>query len=338
MDNSVFVLCKQDNVDNVIIERLHICTWDINNNKHFTEYGFEITRGQLQKLNIAIALPKVQSLNDFRCLCPNVSDTNNCRFIFNSDIEEIKPITGNPSFGNNISLSNDRKIAILPINSDFITLDNNILLIDLDIPEQANPTIYFRFLIKSDSPAFAFSKNEVSKKIINYDIRVNECRTASPEIAQLQQRGYHAMQIKKCFCFHIIPNTYNVEFVNGNKLKTIRSLEQVGFNKYLGDIRNSENISLKEHQYNIVFCKQENLSNYSFFSVYSKDHIGDAQVILALFANILCSLLFAAGGLHSKISNTELSYWQRVPIEYWIALTILIILTIYLLFRFIVKK
>ena len=32
MDNSVFVLCKQNNA---IIERLHIRTWDINNNKHY---------------------------------------------------------------------------------------------------------------------------------------------------------------------------------------------------------------------------------------------------------------------------------------------------------------
>lgn len=330
MGNSVFVLCKQDN--NVIVERLHICTWDINNNKHFTEYGFEIIRGPLRKLNIAIALPELKSLNDFRCLCSNVSDTNNCRFIFNSDIEEIKPINGNPTFGNNISLSNDRKIAILPINPDLIALKNNILQIELEINEQANETIYFRFLIKSDNPAFAFSKNTVSKKIINYDIRVNECRTASPEIARLQQKGYNAMQIKKCFCFHIIPNTYNVEFVNSNKLKTIRSLEQVGFNKYLGDLKDSEGISLNEHQYNIVFCKQESLSNYSFFSVYSKDHIGDAQVILALFANILCSLLFAAGNLHSKVSNTEIPYLQRVPAEYWIASAVLIVLMMYLLY------
>lgn len=329
MENSVFVLCKQDKVT---IERLHICTWDINNNKHFTEYGFEIARGELRKLSIAIELPELQSLDNFRCLCSNISDTNNCRFIFNSDIEEIKPINGNPSFGNNITLSNDRKIAILPINSDSITLKNNILQIELDITEQAKETIYFRFLIKSKNPAFAFSKNEVSKKIINYDIRINECRTASPEIAKLQQNGYKTMLIKKCFCFHIIPNTYNVEFVNSNKLKTIRSLEQIGFNKYLGEIKNSEKISLKEHQYNIVFSKQEDLSSYSFFSVYSKDHIGDAQVILALFANILCSLLFAAGSLHSEALNMGISYWQCVPTEYWFAFAILIILAVFLPF------
>ena len=49
MDNSVFILCKQSNV---MIERLHICTWDIDDKQFFTEYGFEIARGELKKLNI----------------------------------------------------------------------------------------------------------------------------------------------------------------------------------------------------------------------------------------------------------------------------------------------
>ncbi len=330
MDNSVFILCKQSNV---MIERLHICTWDIDDKQFFTEYGFEIARGELKKLNIAIDLPAIRDINDFKCLSQNVSEINNCRFIFNSDIEEVKPINGNPRFGNNITLANDRKIAILPIQMDYVSLSGNILQIELDIPEQSYNIIYFRFLIKSKKTAFAYIRKEISKKIINYDVRINECRTASSEVCNLQTKGYLTMPIQRCFCFHIIPNTYNIAFVNSNKLKTIRGLELVGFNQYLGEIKNSENISLKEHQYNIVFCKQEKLSNYSFFSVYSKDYIGDVQVILALSANILCSLLFAAGGLHSKCSNLELSYWERIPIEYWIAFVILILLIGYFVFR-----
>lgn len=330
MDNSVFILCKQNSVR---IERLHICTWDIDDKQFFTEYGFEINRNSLKKLNVAIALPAIKSIDDFKCLFQNISEINNCRFIFNSDIEEVKPINGNPRFGNNVTLTNNRQLAILPIQTDLVTIDNNILKIELDIPDQSYPTIYFRFLVKSEKKAFIYINKEISKKIINYDIRINECRTASPDVCNLQTKGYIPMPIQRCFCFHIIPNTYNIDFINSNKLKTIRSLEFVGFNQYLGEIKDTENISLKEHLYNIVFCKQENLSNYSFFSVYSKDYIGDVQIILAIAANLICSLLFAAGALHTSISDPQKSYWERIPIEYWSAVGILILLIVYFGFK-----
>lgn len=324
MENSTFILCKQEGVT---IERLHICTWDLGGKKYFTEYGLEINRSVLKKLSISIVLPEKITRDDIKCLAQNVSDTNNCRFLFNSDIENSTPINGNPAFGVNISLCRDRKLSILPIeNCIKLSKDKQCLQLDLDIPDQAYSTIYFRFLIKSKKSSFSFEKKEISKKIINYDIRINECRTAPQGVNTLQRKGYYVVPIRKCFCFHIIPNTYNIDFVNSSKLKTVRGLELVSFDKYLGDTIKNEKISLKEDAYNIVFCKQENQPNYSFFSTYSKDYIGDIQIILALSANILCSLLFAAGGLHSKVLDFTMPYWKRIPVEYWIAFAILVAL------------
>lgn len=322
MNNSVFILCKQDQVT---VERLHICTWDISKAKYFTEYGVEIKRGELKTLNLAIALPKIKDPKDCICLYPNISEINNCRFIFNSDIEEIKPIDGNPQRGNNVKFREGRKITILPIGNKLELLEEGVLQIELNIPEQACEIVYFRFLVKSKEPAFSSLKKEVSTKIITYDVRVNECRTASSRVQEFQDK-YNIINVEKCFCFHIMPNTYTVDFLDGNKLKTIRGLETDQFDSYLKKTKEAKNINLKSQEYNIVFCKQEGLPNYSFFSVYRKEYIGNSQLILALGANLFCSLLFALGSLHPQTPN--ISFFDRIPVEYWVACGVFVALLV----------
>lgn len=324
MDHSVFILCKQEQVQ---IKRLHICTWDMQGAKYFTEYGLEISRGSLNTLDLSIALPEIATREDCICLYPNVSEGNNCRFIFNSDIQWIGPIDGNPKRGVNVTLCCDRTITLLPLG-DSIQVKDKILYIELDIPQQAKDVIYIRFLIRSKNPAFSFVKKEISTKIINYDVRVNECRTASFSVQKIQQKGYKVIPIEKCFCFHIIPNTYTVDFLDHNKLKTIRSLEAAEFNAYLEKIKEAEKIKLEPREYNIVFCKQERLPNYSFFSVYRKEYIGNSQLILALGANLLCSLLFALGGLRAQTVDPDTPFLCRIPGEYWVAFGVFVALLV----------
>lgn len=332
MNKSVFILCKQDKVS---IERLHICTWSIMSDKFLTEYGFEIDRGNLKKLDLLVVLPAIDSQKGFNCLYKNISDTDNCRFIFNADIKTAEPISGNTDFGIKFSFYNNREFTILPIGDNF-TLKNKNLQITLEIPEQAGNIIYVRFLIKSIEPAFAYIQKGISKKIIHYDVRINECRNTTVDVINAQKHGYKFLSINRCFCFHIIPSTYNIDFINNNNLKTVRGLESINFNNYLKKLKQEEKINLKDYEYNIVFCKQEKKENYSFFSVYSKEYIGNSQITLALVINILCNLLFAAGGLHKKVGDFSLSYWKRIPVEYWIALVSLVLLVcIPFLFHFI---
>jgi len=331
MEESVFILCKQDEIS---IERLHICTWSITSNKFLTEYGFEIDRGNLKKLDLLVTLPKIKSTADCKCLYKNISNTDNCQFIFNADIEKTQPINGNPNFGTKFSFSNDRELTILPIG-DKLTLKNKNLQITLEIPEQAGNIVYIRFLVKSVEPAFAYIQKGISKKIIHYDVRVNECRNITENVVKAQQSGYKFLPIRRCFCFHIIPSKYNIDFINSNNLKTVRGLESINFNNYLKQLKGDEKIELKEHEYNIIFCKQESKENYSFFSIYSKEYISNSQIILAITTNIVCSLLFAAGGLHTKVQDITSPYWQRVPVEYWIALVLLVCVPF--LFHFIGK-
>ena len=337
MDNFVYILSKQPNL---IIERLHICTWTIERNTYFTEYGLEIHRGDLKKIELQMALPLPEQLNkyNFKCLYNNIIDTENCRFIFNAEIKDISPINGQTPFGTRIDFNNDRKITALPIELlDNVKIDESTKTLSLSIDtsnEQISDTIYVRFLIKTEQSAFAYEKKEVTRMIITNEVRVNECRTASESVIKLQKKTYKPVVINRCFCFNIIPNSYSIDFIDDTKLKTIRGLEAVGFSRYLDSLKTEFNLSLKEHEYNIVFCKQENKENkpihYSFFTRYSKEYIGNIQIGIAVAVNIFCSLLFAAGSLH-KVAM-DVPYWQRIVWEYYVAFAILIALIIYLLY------
>lgn len=337
MDNYIYILSKQSAL---LIERLHICTWSIEKDTYFTEYGLEIQRNQLKQIDIEmqLPLPNVLDGDNFKCLYNNIINVENCRFIFNADVKELSPINGKAPFGTRIDFKNDRKITALPLelNENIkINPKTNTLNITLDTSDdQITDTIYIRFLIKTKEPAFSFEKKEITRRIITHEVRVNECRTASESVIKLQKKNYETILVNQCFCFHIIPHNYNIDFIDDKKLKTIRSLEASGFNNYLGDLKDTFKLSLKEHDYNIIFCKQENSDkdkskNYSFFSRYSKEYIGNVQIGIAIAVNILCSLLFAAGNLHEV--DMEQSFWCRMAIEYYFAFGILILLIIYLL-------
>lgn len=65
-------------------------------------------------------------------------------------------------------------------------------------------------------------------------------------------------------------------------------METDSFNKYLKDIE-----TIDKDKYMIVFLKLKGNENYSFFTTFVKEHIGNKQIIFAILANIFCSLLFA---------------------------------------------
>ena len=342
MDNFLYILSKQS----LVIERLHICTWSIDKKSYFTEYGLEIKRADLKKIELQIALPLPKQLDEtnFKCLYNNIIDSENCRFIFNAEIKAISPINGQISFGTRIEFNNDRKITALPLDfSDNVLIDKdtNTLGITIDVSDtQISETIYVRFLIKTDQPAFAYEKKEVTRRIITHEIRVNECRTASNSVIRLQKKSYKPVSINKCFFFNIIPSTYGIDFIDSTKLKSIRGLEAMGFNRYLDSLKKEFDLSLSEHKYNIIFCKQENKdgspTHYSFFSRYSKEYIGNVQIGVAISINILCGLLFAAGSLH-EVDMTA-SFFCRIAVEYYAAFAILLGLILYLAYCRFLRK
>ena len=97
----------------------------------------------------------------------------------------------------------------------------------------------------------------------------------------------------------------------------------------MGEIATQEGIKLSSNHYNIIFSKQEKCVDYSFFMVFYKEYISNKQLAVAVFANILCSLLFALSAFRTKRIE-EIEWYKQIPMEYCLAIVILIILVLYL--------
>ena len=161
-----------------------------------------------------------------------------------------------------------------------------------------------------------------------YDFKINETRNLPQDIYELKKNnGLEICKVKKAFCLHAIPENFVFSFVDSSKLKNIRKLESIAFQRYLPEI---ERIS--KDCYNIMFLKDDNSDNkegYSLFTICTEETIGSQQIALAIGANILCSLLFALSSLRF-IRNPNIEWYCQIPWEYWTALGILLILCIYL--------
>ncbi len=321
MNRNISILSKKDGVS---IERLHVVTWDIKSKNDYTEYGLEINIGSVEpdELVLKLSLPCLPSNSeDIISLDKNLSDLENCRFIFNSDVRQVTPIGFGGVSGNTVTFDKDRKITIL--SSQDMKISKDVLEIKISNLESIQvEVVYLRFLVKSSQAPFQTKKNEISRRMINYDVRVNESRTASEGVKQLQKDGFSFMSVKSCFCLHIIPVEYSMGVIDSTKLKEMRELESESFEKYLGEIARKEEVVLKPSSYNIVFYKQKYRENYSFFSVFYEETLTNTQLGIAIVVNIISTSLFAFYELRTKV-NPGLK-WDQTPCEYRIALFVIV--------------
>lgn len=90
MENSFFIYAQQANV--IKIERLHLCSWEFNNNSSLVEFGFEVSKESLhtESLTISLFIPWVESSCETKDLYEKLSIADNSRFIFNDSINESK--------------------------------------------------------------------------------------------------------------------------------------------------------------------------------------------------------------------------------------------------------
>jgi len=73
----------------------------------------------------------------------------------------------------------------------------------------------------------------------------------------------------------------------------------------------------------IVFLKSKGNENYSFFTTFVKEHIGNKQIIFAVLANIACSLILAYDKLFTLIPDDVKYYISIFPWWGWLVLVIL---------------
>lgn len=320
MDNTYFILTNKP----IAIERLHICTWDFNNSKAAIEIGIEFSATPYSKdVAFKLSLPFLKEADTAICLMDSlIRDDDNSKFIFNDTIKANKPIKGDKRNGSIIEFQS-RTLSILPIKEVAIE-DGVCSFIVKDINQSLKN--YIRLLIQTDISNLAVIRNGITKKTYIYDFKINEKRNLPNKINDLINQNYIiCSSIKSCFCFHVIPSNYNISYLDSSKLKNIRILEADAFNRYLPIDK-----EMKQDDCLIVFNKVSNAfdGNYSFFSEFEQETIGNKQIILAIAANIACSLLFGIYTLRNWVKGDK--WYDFLPWEFGVAIIILVIFILYL--------
>ena len=321
MNNTYFILSTKA----IVIERLHICTWDFINSKAAFEIGMEFMPNPLAKnVEIILSLPFLKKTDKATCLMDSlIRDDDNCKFIFNDTIKANKPINGDKRNGAIVEFNSRNSLSLLPVKK--LDVKEGVCSFTVDNLSQTTKN-YVRLYVQTTVHNLAVVKKGIAKTSYIYDIKVNEKRNMPDYINELLNNGFVLCnKINACFCFHVIPSYYNISYLDNNKLKNIRILESEAFNKYLP---NTEKMGNNESL--IVFNKSGKATDgtHTFFSEFEKETIGNKQIVLAVGANVLCSLLF---GIYSLRDCVKVGKWYEwLPWEFWFAIAVLIVLMGYM--------
>lgn len=334
MDNSLFLLHSKIESETKHIERMQICTWDIRNKKTCIEIGIEFCKDSLQtekSYNMFFFAPWISEKCKIESLHEKFSDSDNAQFIFNEVVESISPIDGNKHNGSIISFKNsERKIAAL--NVSCCIENGGVLNMTFTNKSAKDAHPYIRFLIQTYEKTFALFKGSISKNIFIFDFKINEKRNMPQKIIEtIDKKNLECSDIQKTLMLHVIPNTYEVIFVDDKKLSNIRNLETNFFRKYLPHIEGINNDS-----YITTFYKDDNKQSYSFFSIFSEEKIGAKQIIMAILINILCSAVIAFSDIR-KIFENEPFAFGKLPIEYKMLSFLIVILVGTFLIKWIIN-
>ena len=310
MNNAIFILTDQP----VDIDRLHICTWDLHG-KGALEIGIEFDlrekKNQTDKVEFLLSLPFIGKEDKVLCLARTLLTENsaNCKFIFNDTVKKVISIGDSPANGGVVEFKGRDPLAILPIlcssieDGKYVFTVENLDKIKVDVPKAK---AYIRFLIETQLEKFVVVHSGITKNSYLYDLKINEMRNIPDSINLCINHGkYICDKIRSCFCMHVVPSDYYLTYADSNKLKNIRILENDAFNRYLVGLH------ALEDEYIILFQKDQTketdeLKSYSFFTEFEKERLGSEQIIYAVFANLVCSLII--GIFPAKISE-ELGHW-----------------------------
>ena len=310
MNNAIFILTDQP----VDIDRLHICTWDLHG-KGELEIGIEFDlrekKNQTDKVEFLLSLPFIGKEDKVLCLARTLLTENsaNCKFIFNDTVKKVISIGDSPANGGVVEFKGRDPLAILPIlcssieDGKCVFTVENLDKIKVDVPKAK---AYIRFLIETQLEKFVVVHSGITKNSYLYDLKINEMRNIPDSINLCINHGkYICDKIRSCFCMHVVPSDYYLTYADSNKLKNIRILENDAFNRYLVGLH------ALEDEYIILFQKDQTketneLKSYSFFTEFEKERLGSEQIIYAVFANLVCSLII--GIFPAKISE-ELGHW-----------------------------
>lgn len=320
--NTIYLLSNQGNLT---VEKFHFCTWDVRDENTFVEAGVCIKKdtNTLENIDFFLALPFLTDQTTTESLHTNLANTANYRFIFNEIAEHTESINGDIRNGCIITIGNgandaDKKYAIVPVTCD--VMDNhNMVKMSIRRPAGTYGHMYFRILIKISRKTIAETIRSITKRTYVYDIKVNEARNIPDDVfTYKQEHNLTLLKIQKTFCLHCVPSEYELGFSDSAKLKNVRKLEMNAFCNYLPLLKEMRG------DYNIVFLKDSNVNGNSFFTTFSKEYIGNKQLLIALVTNLVCNLLFAIASFRTNLATGKVWY-KEMPIEWYISLAVIVV-------------
>lgn len=317
MDNTYFILSKE----NLCIERFHICTWNLKDSSAFVEFGIEIKKDKLgAEFDVFLAVPFANYISKTYSLHENLANGDNCKLIFNDTMINQQPIEGDSHKGSIITFSQRDKLAIVSVSPE--NLDGEGLIkFHVKTPREDAAAVYFRVLVELGIKDIAIVHSGINKKTFIYDFKVNETRNLPENVYHFKEdQRLQFCEIQSVFLFHCVPDNYDISYIDSSKLRNVRRLETAAFNKYLKDIE-----SIEKDRYIIVFLKSKGNENYSFFTTFVKEYIGNKQIIFAVLANIACSLLLSYDRLLALIPNDVKLCIAFIPWWGWCVVCVLLI-------------
>lgn len=325
MNNNYFILSKSQ----LSIERFQICTWKLKGKNAFVELGVEIKNENLPgEFDVFLAVPFSENIVKKHSLHEQLTIADNCKLIFNDTMTNQQLIDRDSHKGSIVTFDNRNTLAVVAVEP-FILRDDGLIKVHVKTPHEDAVSVYFRVLVELDIKDTAIVHAGINKKSYIYDFKVNEARNLPEIVYKYKEKyGLSICGIASVFLFHCIPDDYNISYIDSGKLRNVRRLETESFNKYLKDIE-----TIDEDKYMIVFLKSKGNENYSFFTTFVKEHIGNKQIIFAILANIFCSFLFAYETWKNwTVVKLLIKYASLYPM--WTCLVaILIVIAIYLVIK-----
>lgn len=315
------------NIENINIERFHMCTWEVGVYKPIIEFGIDINPNSLvnvDEFQFTLFTPwNIQSATD---LFDEIKTDQNARFIFNESISDTKNVNSNPEFGVIHHFSNNTKLCIL---QSIVEIESKNLKINVDLKNYneliQKDNIYIRFYIIPINKKISILKNGIAKSTIIYDTKINEKRNMPINLLK-EVNKFHYPSIKTCYNFNIVPNNYEISFQDKN-LKSVRNLEFNSFKTYFKKLIDEKKIKIDNKELLVIFNKNSQAdSTYSFFTIYTKEHFGFKQTSIIIILNLICSFLFFLPSYRGKKYEASLGIinnLKKTPIELWLILVII---------------
>ena len=221
MDNSFFFYSNQK----LIIERLHLCTWDVGGKTTYIELGIEILNDESTTLpdEVVINAYIPFEINDsgIKSLHGSLIQEKYSRYIFNDIMSSADIIDEDASRGKVIHFKKRNDLAILP--AKWNVSDNHQLEVEIS-KHSVSCNLYIRLIIEINTPTLAVTTHGIAKNSYLFDFKVNERRNMPESLVSLINAN-DILSVRSVFCsilFQIITTLIFMIPIDSNQYESWR--------------------------------------------------------------------------------------------------------------------